>query len=418
MTNYVQLRDQINERFSQIEIKHLCFDLQVDYDNLEGDLKLSKITALIQYLNRRNRLDELFIRCSQLRPKVNWHLESETPPHKTRIIEDTLDRNFRGFPRPDVEKFLDTSGLSLTSIDGAILTYDYPFNRQDWGWQEHEIIFKHEDSLVSTELPNELHQISKTFRALNPNRRDSIKYCIDKMACSLNRNGLLRIEARSISYLLCYPIAQKLEEEILRPHLIRTRWFARLTSRQRPLSPNMLIAHVLVLTGDQKLVLQQRSANVDYFAGHWSASFEEHYNAPWQTYLYPQEIHEESVNVDSTSVIFQGIRRGLSEEFRLHDSDIAQTIVRVLGVGFEFSNFLNNIYAIVKLPKHCTFSAIKENLKSSSEHDRFTACSFEIDNLLGCIKLGDIPADLNKYSMAMAPYSTNANLFSSYSLLR
>ena len=54
-----ELRAVLEERFSSEEIKTLCFDLQIDYEILEGEGKSAKARELIRYLDRRDELDLL-----------------------------------------------------------------------------------------------------------------------------------------------------------------------------------------------------------------------------------------------------------------------------------------------------------------------------------------------------------------------
>lgn len=70
--NLGQLRQRLNISFNTKELKELCFDLGIDYDNLSGSEKGEKIIEVVTYLDRRNRLNELLSMCRDLRPDVNW----------------------------------------------------------------------------------------------------------------------------------------------------------------------------------------------------------------------------------------------------------------------------------------------------------------------------------------------------------
>ncbi|MGD2050356.1 MAG: AAA family ATPase, partial [Chloroflexota bacterium] len=67
-----QLRHLLNEYFSEGELRELCFDLDVPYDDLSGRGKREKVMELIGYLERRNRLADLLELGRRLRPNVNW----------------------------------------------------------------------------------------------------------------------------------------------------------------------------------------------------------------------------------------------------------------------------------------------------------------------------------------------------------
>jgi len=62
------LRQTLYERFDVEEIKDLCFDLSIDFDDLRGEGK--KERELVAYCQRRDRLEELATRIAALRPGV------------------------------------------------------------------------------------------------------------------------------------------------------------------------------------------------------------------------------------------------------------------------------------------------------------------------------------------------------------
>jgi hypothetical protein len=72
----VRLRKILIERFGEGELRTLCFDLGVDYDDLPGDGRADKVRELIIHLERRCRIPELVVVGKQLRPDVSW---TETP---------------------------------------------------------------------------------------------------------------------------------------------------------------------------------------------------------------------------------------------------------------------------------------------------------------------------------------------------
>lgn len=59
VTDPVALRELIANSYNLEEIRTLCSDLAVDYDDLGGEGKTAKARELIAYLKRRNRLDDL-----------------------------------------------------------------------------------------------------------------------------------------------------------------------------------------------------------------------------------------------------------------------------------------------------------------------------------------------------------------------
>ena len=66
------LRQHLADYFSDSELRNVCFDLGVSYDDLGGESKADKARELVAHLDRRGRLEELVALCSRLRPLVSW----------------------------------------------------------------------------------------------------------------------------------------------------------------------------------------------------------------------------------------------------------------------------------------------------------------------------------------------------------
>lgn len=54
------------------EVRDLCFDLQVDFDNVLGQRKIDKIKALVGLFYRQSLLDVLINWLHGIRPDVDW----------------------------------------------------------------------------------------------------------------------------------------------------------------------------------------------------------------------------------------------------------------------------------------------------------------------------------------------------------
>ena len=67
-----QLANKIIDAFNISELKQLCFELGIDYQRLEGNEKGAKVVALILYVERRGRVDDLLQACRRLRPGHAW----------------------------------------------------------------------------------------------------------------------------------------------------------------------------------------------------------------------------------------------------------------------------------------------------------------------------------------------------------
>jgi hypothetical protein len=70
----VRLYQELDRRFDKAELRRLCFDLGVEYDNLpaEGLGKIHKAMELVRYLDRREGIDGLLTLCERERPSTNW----------------------------------------------------------------------------------------------------------------------------------------------------------------------------------------------------------------------------------------------------------------------------------------------------------------------------------------------------------
>jgi hypothetical protein len=66
------LREIVALYFNEGELRTLCFDLGVDYDDLPGKGKTEKAKDLVEYLEHRGRISELVEIGQQLRPNVSW----------------------------------------------------------------------------------------------------------------------------------------------------------------------------------------------------------------------------------------------------------------------------------------------------------------------------------------------------------
>jgi len=66
------LRRNIESYFNLEELKTLCFDLGVNYDNLAGETLSGKSRELVNYCQRHNLLPDLLALCQESRPEVDW----------------------------------------------------------------------------------------------------------------------------------------------------------------------------------------------------------------------------------------------------------------------------------------------------------------------------------------------------------
>lgn len=69
---YPSLPDQISDLFSLDEIRGLCFELGIEYENLRGEMRAAKALALVEFCQRRQLLDQLLAICARERPSHPW----------------------------------------------------------------------------------------------------------------------------------------------------------------------------------------------------------------------------------------------------------------------------------------------------------------------------------------------------------
>jgi hypothetical protein len=81
-----RLRQVLDERFDVGELRTLCFDLGIDYDNLPGERKADKARELVSYLERHNRLSRLVALGRVRRPDIPWD-DSSVAIEITRTAE-------------------------------------------------------------------------------------------------------------------------------------------------------------------------------------------------------------------------------------------------------------------------------------------------------------------------------------------
>ncbi len=69
---YTLLRRNIKQFFNEAEIRDLCFELHVNYEDISGRNRSEKIRELILYFSRQDRITDLIQYCKQQRPHQDW----------------------------------------------------------------------------------------------------------------------------------------------------------------------------------------------------------------------------------------------------------------------------------------------------------------------------------------------------------
>ena len=89
---------KLKANFNDSELRDICFELQIDYENLAGTNKADKARELMLYLDRRDRLLEILKICQQLRPNVTW-VSPDTPLVNPNEDSDAVQAQINGLSR-------------------------------------------------------------------------------------------------------------------------------------------------------------------------------------------------------------------------------------------------------------------------------------------------------------------------------
>jgi hypothetical protein len=69
---FAKLRDEIDFYFNEEELKNLCFDLRIEYENLSGTTKIDRCRELVKHCLRHSRMNHLVDVLNRLRPRISW----------------------------------------------------------------------------------------------------------------------------------------------------------------------------------------------------------------------------------------------------------------------------------------------------------------------------------------------------------
>ena len=116
-----KLHQNLADNFSEEELRTLCFDMGVDYENLPAEGKAGKARELIIYLERVGRTAELVEQCRELRSGISWEDTPETsrvtfvsPLVMTPEIPVALEKETRMMSKPELGS---QSNLLVTVTD-------------------------------------------------------------------------------------------------------------------------------------------------------------------------------------------------------------------------------------------------------------------------------------------------------------
>ena len=115
------LRRLLDDRFSEEDLRTVCADLDIDYDDLGGRGQGANARELVTLLRRRGRLGELVQWLADNRPDALEALRQAPPP---RLAEYLTDRDFVGLAQLALARYW-PAFLALTVVGiGLYLAYD------------------------------------------------------------------------------------------------------------------------------------------------------------------------------------------------------------------------------------------------------------------------------------------------------
>jgi hypothetical protein len=129
-TYLAQLRHILDVRFSDSEIRSLCFDLGIDYDNLPGQSKIDKVRELIAYMDRRHEVLRIAEYGERIRQDITW-------PHPSGFTPGTSGEN-------QIKESPDRGGMyrdtEVTLIrPNSVQESNKPFTFHGYGFPEVEL---------------------------------------------------------------------------------------------------------------------------------------------------------------------------------------------------------------------------------------------------------------------------------------
>jgi hypothetical protein len=80
MAEPTELHEALSRYFSAGELRTLCFDLNIEYEDLAGEGKSAKALSLVQYTQRHNRYDDLVAYVQRERPHLQLNATSNYAP--------------------------------------------------------------------------------------------------------------------------------------------------------------------------------------------------------------------------------------------------------------------------------------------------------------------------------------------------
>jgi hypothetical protein len=85
----IELRQRLIACFNLGELRTICADLGIDYDDLPGEGRADKARELVSYLERRGHIPQLVKIVAELRPNVPWEEMLEVTTQTSHVLRGT-----------------------------------------------------------------------------------------------------------------------------------------------------------------------------------------------------------------------------------------------------------------------------------------------------------------------------------------
>ncbi|MCA9994773.1 MAG: HEAT repeat domain-containing protein, partial [Anaerolineales bacterium] len=119
------LRARLDEAFDESELRNLCWELRINYEELLGSYKSDKVRELIAYCQRRGRLQDLQIISALKRPQIDWYRTTpqtssvESQPEQLQVNLEQLYRVIaRVFSTEDIKTLCFDLAIDYEALEG------------------------------------------------------------------------------------------------------------------------------------------------------------------------------------------------------------------------------------------------------------------------------------------------------------
>ena len=139
----------LRNHFDESELRDLCFDLQINYEDLPGQSRRDKTRELVTFCQRRRQLPELVEACRQLRPNVSWPYVAFAPESQAEVgplIPESVFRRVRS------RAWLAAGSLLIV----AVLFSLWRLGGQDGAQEPAAVASPEQDSAAATASPRTL----------------------------------------------------------------------------------------------------------------------------------------------------------------------------------------------------------------------------------------------------------------------